>query len=297
MLSQANIDILVGIALALVMFGIGLTMTWNDIANIFSYPKAFCLALASQMIALPLIAFGIAWIAPLSPPIKVGLVILAASPGGSTSGFITFLFRGNVALSLSLTAVNSFLTLFSIPFVINLALRTFMGASANIQLPFWQTVEHVFLISLLPVFAGILVNRVFPKFALRLEHSLRYILMVLLAIVFGIMAFAGENKGGSGLSMADVWQILPYALLLNVACLGFGFGFLYMFKLSYADRLTAAIESGVHNTALAFLIAGSLLHSAEMIKPILLYALFSFWTALIFCYAAAWIRSRERKKN
>lgn len=302
MLSQATIDLLVSVALALIMFGIGLTMTWRDIANIFTYPKAFFLALASQMLALPVIAFVIAIFAPLSPAIKVGLVILAASPGGSTSGFITFLFRGNVALSLSLTAVNSFLTLFSIPLVVNFALGYFMHSTAgDFQLPFWNTVQHVFLISLLPVFFGILVNRLYPEFALRLEKNMRYILMALLGGVFSIMLFGGKNNGGAGLTLADVWLILPYALLLNVACLFFGYGFLFAFRLSHADRLTAAIESGVHNTALAFLIAGSLLHNNEMVKPILLYALFSFWTAVLFSYGMAWLRAwvnyPKRKQN
>ena len=125
------IDILVSTVLGLIMFGIGLSLKISDFTNIAKYPKAFSLALASQMIALPLIAFLVASVANVPNEIKVGLVILAASPGGATSGFITHLFHGNVALSLSLTSINSFLTLFSIPFVVNLALQHFMGKSTD----------------------------------------------------------------------------------------------------------------------------------------------------------------------
>ena len=276
------IDILVSSVLALIMFGIGLSLTLKDFSNIALYPKAFATALTSQMVALPIIAFALASAFDLSNEIKVGLVILAASPGGATSGFITHLFKGNVALSLSLTAVNSFLTLFSIPFIVNIALKHFMGQSSDIVLPFWDTFFHIFFIALIPAFLGLMLRRYYTNWAIKVEKPAKYVMMFLLFSVFTIKIFAGQNSGGSGLTYNDFKNILPPALLLNLICLLVGYFLLKVARLKHADSLTAAIESGVHNTTLAFLIAGTLLQNQEMVKAPLIYSMFSFWTALLF---------------
>lgn len=277
-----TIDLLVSSVLALIMFGIGLSLTLNDFTNIALYPKAFITALCSQMIALPLLAFATASLFQLSDEIRVGLVILAASPGGATSGFITHLFKGNVALSLSLTAVNSFLTLLTIPFVVNLALAHFMGQQSEIHLPFWETFIHIFSIALVPTFLGLLLRRYKTDWAIQIEKPAKYVMMFLLFTVFTIKIFAGQSSGGSGLTTVDFMEILPPALLLNALCLLTGYFLLKTVRLQHPDSLTAAIESGVHNTTLAFLIAGTLLHNETMVKAPLIYSMFSFWTALLF---------------
>lgn len=282
-----TIDILVSSVLALIMFGIGLSLSLKDFTNIALYPKAFATALTSQMIALPLLAFAVANVFDVSDEIKIGLVILAASPGGATSGFITHLFKGNVALSLSLTSVNSFLTLFSIPFVVNLALRYFMGKSSEMVLPFWDTFIHIFLIALTPAFLGLLLRKYCTSWAIKIEKPAKYIMMVLLFTVFTIKIFASENSGGSGLTNQDFKDILPPALLLNFLCLMIGYLLLKAVKLKHTDSLTAAIESGVHNTSLAFLIAGTVLQNELMVKPALVYSMFSFWTALLFGFISS----------
>jgi bile acid:Na+ symporter, BASS family len=282
-----TIDILVSSVLALIMFGIGLSLTLKDFTNIALYPKAFITALTSQMIALPLIAFAVASFFDVSAEIKVGLVILAASPGGATSGFITHLFKGNVALSLSLTAVNSFLTLFSIPFIVNLALKHFLGQQSDIVLPFWDTFFHIFFIALIPAFCGVMLRRYRTDWAVRIEKPAKYVMMFLLFSVFTIKIFAGESSGGSGLTKSDFREILPPALLLNFICLMVGYFLLKAVSLKHPDSLTAAIESGVHNTTLAFLIAGTLLQNETMVKPPLIYSMFSFWTALLFGFIAS----------
>ncbi len=282
-----TIDILVSSVLALIMFGIGLSLTLKDFTNIALYPKAFVTALTSQMVALPLIAFYIASFANVSNEIKVGLVILAASPGGATSGFITHLFKGNVALSLSLTSINSFLTLFSIPFVVNFALKHFMGQTSEIILPFWDTFAHIFFIAIIPALLGLLIRRFRTSWAIKVEKPAKYVMMFLLFSVFTIKIFAGQNSGGSGLSTEDFKDILPSALLLNFTCLMVGYFLLKFVGLMHADSLTAAIESGVHNTTLAFLIAGTLLQNQTMVKPPLIYSMFSFWTALLFGFISS----------
>ncbi len=266
------------------MFGVGLSLTLTDFISIIRHPRAFFSALGAQMIGLPIIAFIVCLIAPLPAELKVGLIILSASPGGATSGFLTYLWRGNVALSLSLTAVNSFLTLFSIPIVVNLGLVVFMGHETEIHLPFWETVSQIFYITIIPAFFGLFVRRKFPVTAEKISKPSKYIMLVLLAIVFAIKMFAGENYGGAGLEWHDFARITPFALIQNAGCLFFGYFFLKYMGLPHSSRLTAAMESGVQNTTLAFLIANNLLANQDMVKPALVYSLYSFWTACLFAY-------------
>lgn len=278
------VDLAVGSVLALVMFGVGLSLTFSEFTNIVRQPRAFFSALGAQMLGLPLIALIIGMLSPLPAEIKVGLMILAASPGGATSGFLTYLWRGNVALSLALTSVNSFLTLFSIPIVVNFGLAIYMGRSTDLHLPFWETVRHIFFITMIPAACGILLRRSYPDFAERISKPAKYVMLTLLAVVFTIKLFAGKSQGGSGLSAVDFMTITPFALLQNASCLFFGYFFMRWMGLPHASRLTAAMESGVQNTTLAFLIASNMLENQEMVKPALVYSLYSFWTACLFAY-------------
>ncbi len=266
------------------MFGIGLSLTAGDFTRIIRYPKALLSALGAQMLGLPILAFLINLIVPLPAELKVGFIILAASPGGATSGFLTYLWRGNVALSLSITSINSFLTLFSIPLVVNLGLRVFMGRETDLHLPFWETVQHIFFITIIPASIGVYVRHRFPVFADKIRIPAKYVMLVFLAIVFLIKMFAGESHGGAGLTLEDFIRISPVALIQNAACLLFGYFFMYYMGLTHPSRLTAAMESGVQNTTLAFLIASNMLGMQEMVKPALVYSLYSFWTACLFAY-------------
>jgi BASS family bile acid:Na+ symporter len=266
------------------MFGIGLSLTGGDFTRIIRYPKALFSALSAQMLGLPILAFLINLIAPLPAELKVGFIILAASPGGATSGFLTYLWRGNVALSLSITSINSFLTLFSIPLVVNLGLRVFMGRETDLHLPFWETVQHIFFITIIPASIGVYFRHRFPVFADKIRIPAKYVMLVFLAIVFLIKMFAGESQGGAGLTLEDFIRISPVALIQNAACLLFGYFFMYYMGLTHPSRLTAAMESGVQNTTLAFLIASNMLGIQEMVKPALVYSLYSFWTACLFAY-------------
>ena len=275
------------------MFGVGLSLTFTDFMRVVRHPRAFFTALTVQMLALPAIAFIIAWILPIPPALKVGFVILAASPGGATSGFLTYLWRGNVALSLSLTAVNSALTLFSIPIVVNIGLRVFMDKSTDLHLPFWETVGHIFFITIIPAFFGVLLRKVRPVFAEKISKPAKYVMLGLLAIVFAVKLFGSESVGGTGLNARDILLILPVGLLQNAACLLTGYFALYYMKAPHPSRLTGAMESGVQNTTLAFLIAGNLLGNPEMVKPALVYSMFSFWTACIFAWTANKMAGRD----
>ena len=279
------LDVAVGTVLGLVMFGVGLSLSYKDFTVILRRPRAFLSALGAQMIGLPIIAFIICFIAPLPAELKVGLIILAASPGGATSGFLTYLWKGNVALSISITSVNSLLTLFSIPIIVNIGLTVFMGRSTDLHLPFWDTVNHIFFITIIPAFLGLLLRHKAPQFSERISKPAKYIMLVLLAVVFAIKLFGGKSAGGAGLSQNDFLLITPFALLQNGACLFFGYYFLKYMKIPHPSRLTAAMESGVQNTTLAFLIAGNMLNNQNMVKPALVYSLYSFWTACLFAYS------------
>ena len=281
------VDILVSLVLALVMFGVGLSLTARDFQNIILRPKLLILALAGQLIALPVIAFALSSLNPtLSPEIKTGFIILAASPGGATAGLIAYLFRGNVALSLSITTVNSFLTLFTIPLVVNMGLNYFMGTHTDLHLPFWETVVQIFSITLIPATLGLLLRRYKPVLAQSMERPSRFIMLGLLFIVFIIKIFAGESNGGTSLGLSDFKMVLPHALVQNLSSLLFGYFYLGYFGAPQNSRITAAIESGVQNTTLSFLIAGTLIGNQEMVIPPLIYSMFSFITASTFCFTA-----------
>jgi BASS family bile acid:Na+ symporter len=290
------VDLAVSAVLGLIMFGIGLSLTVSDFSRIIRYPKAFFSALGAQMIGLPIIALLINLIAPLPAALKVGFIILAASPGGATAGFLTYLWRGNVALSLSITSINSILTLFSIPIVVNLGLQIFMGRETALHLPFLETVQHIFLITIIPASIGIMVRHRYPYFADLISKPAKYVMLVLLAIVFLIKMFAGKSYGGAGLDVGDFLQITPIALIQNGACLFFGYFFLYYMGAAHPSRLTAAMESGVQNTTLAFLIASNLLGNQEMVKPALVYSMYSFWTACLFAYFANRIAGKRNEQ-
>ncbi|MCS6929906.1 MAG: bile acid:sodium symporter family protein [Saprospiraceae bacterium] len=287
------VDLAVSAVLALIMFGVGLTLTVDDFIRIVRYPRAFFSALSAQMLGLPILAFLINLLAPLSPALKVGFLILSASPGGATSGFLTYLWRGNVALSLSLTATNSFLTLFTIPIVVNAALLFFLGRSTDLHLPFWDTVRQVFFITIVPAATGLVVRRYYPLFAQRVSRPARYVMLTLLAVVFFIKMFASEQYGGAGLTLHDFLTITPVALAQNAASLFFGYFFLRWVGEPHPSRLTAAFECGVQNTTLAFLIASILLGSEEMVKPALVYSSYSFWTACLFGIVSNRIASQQ----
>ncbi|MFN0035966.1 MAG: bile acid:sodium symporter family protein [Saprospiraceae bacterium] len=287
------VDVSVGSVLALVMFGVGLSLAFADFMRVVRHPRAFFTALTVQMLALPTIAFIITLLLPIPAELKVGFIILAASPGGATSGFLTYLWRGNVALSLSLTAVNSILTLFSIPIVVNMALHIFLDKSSDLHLPFWDTVGHIFFITIIPAFFGVLLRKYRPVFAERISKPAKYVMLTLLAIVFAIKLFGNESVGGTGLNAQDLVLLIPVGLLQNAACLLTGYFALRYMGLPHPARLTAAMESGVQNTTLAFLIAGNMLGNEEMVKPALIYSMFSFWTACIFAWTANKVAGKD----
>ena len=275
-------DFLVSGVLATIMFGIGLSINLDDLKQIYHSPKAFFYGLFAQMILLPVIAFLIMYLTDLPPAMKVGFIILAACPGGTTSGFINVLFRGNVALSVTLTTINSILTLLTIPLLAEIALTVYLGRHSQFELPFMESFLQIFFVTLLPATVGIFVRLKWNNLAEKIQKPVRTAMIILFAGVYSIITFADESKGGSGIQIAEALKIFPYALLLNLA--GFVAGFLMGFisRTGVRTGFTIGIEVALQNTTLALLVGGTLIQNNDMVKPALVYAMFSFWTALIF---------------
>src|SRR5210317_1565548 len=158
-------DYFLPVTLAIITLGMGLSLTDKDFRNIFVQPKAVITGLLCQMILLPLIAFLIARAIDIDPIFKVGLMIIAACPGGATSNLITYLLRGNVALSISMTALNSMITLITIPLIVHFSLETFIQEDSPIELKVGETILKVFLITVVPAFLGTRIRKNYPEFA------------------------------------------------------------------------------------------------------------------------------------
>lgn len=280
--SYTVIDMLLSLTLAFIMLGVGLSLTADSFRKLFLFPRPLIIGLLSQLIILPLIAFLISYFSGMSLPLKVGLVILASCPGGTTSGLLTYYFKGNVALSITFTSINSIITLFTIPFIVNLSLLFYYGQTTLIHLSYIETIIQIFIITIIPACIGVLIRTYRPVFALKAQRPVKVLLTIALALVFIILFFAGNNKGGTGITTDEVLSILPYALLLNILCMSWGFLLGQLAKLGISNSYTIGIEASVHNTTLAFLVAGTLLHNPEMEKPALIYAMFSFWTAILY---------------
>ncbi len=280
------IDYLISGSLALIMFGVGLSVKAESFRNTFSTPRLIFTGLGSQMIGLPLLAFTVAWLSGLPPAFQVGIVILAACPGGTTSGFLTYLFKGNVALSISLTSTNSFITLITIPVIVNLGLFLFYGTTTEIRLPVVDTILRVFTVTIIPAGLGVLVKEWKPNSAARIEQPAKVGFSLLFATVLVVMVFAGDQNSDNGITTEDIYKILPVMLLINLLSYTFGFLTGRFSRYGHKTSFTLGIEVSMQNTTLAFLVGNTILQSYEMVKPALVYAMFSFATGLLFSIIA-----------
>ncbi|MFT6716630.1 MAG: BASS family bile acid:Na+ symporter [Saprospiraceae bacterium] len=290
------VNLFIGLVLVLIMFSVGLTLTVDKFKTVLKHPRAFILGLSLQMIALPVLAFVFCVFSNISPEWKAGLFILSLCPGGTTSNFISYLLKGNTELSVAMTSVNGLLTLFTIPLLGNFVLHYFLGNSVGVELAYGKTVLKLLLVTTLPVLIGLLVKSNYPKitkllnahFTVKFKANtinvayLKLVTLTLLGIMFTIKLFASENAGGTNLSQQDLFDLLPIVLLFNLTGLGFGYLLPKLLQLTKNTSMTIGIEVGLQNTSLAFLVIGGLLQNTTMQQPALVYALFSFWTAVLF---------------
>lgn len=284
------IDWVISTVLAFIMLAVGLSLRLRDFRALAARPLTVLTGMGLQLVLLPIVAFFVASFFDLSPAFRVGIIILAATPGGMTSNFISFLLNANTALAVSLTICNSLVTMFTVPIIINLGLNRFYGELSIYTLPFAETAGRIFAIVLLPVVIGIALRAYRPRTAGRLQLTFRWLSMGLLAVVFLIKAFAPASAGGSSLTVAEVALILPASLTVNFLALLLGRFVAWISGYGRNEQLTMGVEIGIQNTSLAFLIAGTILGNQDMLKPALIYATFSFITAVAY---GLWVKPGE----
>jgi BASS family bile acid:Na+ symporter len=270
------------LALFAVMLGMGLGLTVEDFTRVLVYPRAVVVGLLAQLVMLPVLGFVLASVFPLSPELAVGVMILAACPGGPTSNLITYLARGNVALSITLTAVSSVVTVFTIPVVVNWAMGAFLGEATTLRLPLLATVLQIAVITLIPVAIGMALHHFLPRFAAQVERGVKWLSLALLAlIIVGLLAQQRENVAGF---FAQVGLV---TLALNLIAMGLGYGIAWLAKVDRPSARAITIEVGIQNGTLAIAIASSpnLLNQPTLAIPAAIYSLIMFVTGAAF---AAW---------
>jgi bile acid:Na+ symporter, BASS family len=289
-MGSALTTVLLPLALAVVMFGLGLSLTLGDFARIGRHPKPVVIALALQLLVLPAVCFGLVLAFDLPPLLAVGMLLLAASPGGTTANLFSHLFRGDVALNISLTAVNSLIAVVTLPLVTNLAIAYFDPAEGGeIGLQFGKTVQ-VFAVVLVPVAVGMLVRHRTPGFADRMDRPVRILsAVVLAAVIVGTIVAERENVVGY---LAEVG--LP-ALLFCLLSLGTGLVVPRLLGVEHRQAIASAFEIGVHNGTLAIAVAISVLGSVELAVPAAVYSVLMFPVAALFGWAVT--RSSARTQE
>lgn len=272
-------NLILAIALMFVMWGMGLSLVVDDFKRVVQYPKAVVIGLTCQLILLPLIGYGLVVVMNVPADISIGVMILAACPGGATSNLISHLARADTALSVTLTAISSIITVITIPLIVNFAMETFLDQSQVIQLSFLETVGKISMIVLIPVALGMMVRRYWPRIAYRLGGSVRIAsAVILLLIIIGIVIKEKEVIPGYFIDAGLV------TLLLNVLTMGIGFGMGRLFLLSPPQATSISVESGIQNGTLALAIAGGLLNNTAFAIAPVVYSLIMFFTAGVIIY-------------
>ncbi|MGM5480707.1 MAG: bile acid:sodium symporter family protein [Nanobdellota archaeon] len=277
-------DVLVKVVLFLIMFGVGLSVRFRDFKKLFIIPKEVIIGTILQIVALPLLAFIVAELSGLSDPLKAGLVILSACPGGTTSNFISFLTNAKTSLSIALTSVNSIIILFSIPTITTITLTHYMGSTLGVSIPFGETMFIIFVIVLLPAIIGMLVSEWNQSLFNSLKKPIKIVSVILFVIFFIIKFFGGDSFGGTTIDIPTILSLLIPLFVFHLLALAVGFFGGRLFHLEHKARVTLGIEVGLQNTALALLITSTVLSQELLSYPALTYALFSFWTTLLFAF-------------
>lgn len=263
------------IALAIIMFGLGLDLTVGDFRRVGRAPRAVAVALACQIVLLPAICFGLVVLFDLPALLGIGMLLLAASPGGTTANLFSHLFRGDVALNITLTAINTVIAVVTLPLITGLAIA-YYDRQDDVSMPLVEIVK-VFALILLPVGIGMAVNNRVPGFARRMDKPVRIGSAVILAVlVLGILLDQRENVGDY---LADVGLI---AALFCAISLVVGYYVPKGLGVTGPQAIASSMEVGVHNATLAIFVAVEVLDEVEISVPAAVYSL------VMFLFAALW---------
>lgn len=272
-------QILLPVALFIIMMGMGLTLVPADFKRIFLFPKAVATGLILKLLFIPALTFALLAVIPMSPELAVGFILLAACPGGATTNLITHLAKGDVALSITLTAIASVITVFSIPVFVEIGLLKYLGETQAIELPFFRTIVQILVITVLPVCVGMVIFNRFPKAAAALERPVKLLSAVfLILIILGVLVQERANLG-------DFFaQAGPFSLLLNIAGMGLGYAITWFITRNRAQAVTVGIEIGVVNGTLGIAIAAGILQNSVMTIPSAIYSIIMFPTVMLMIY-------------
>ena len=269
------ITILLPLALAIIMIGLGLELRLQDFARVTKHPKAVLIALFCQLVILVSIAFIICKVLALPPLLSVGLMLLAASPGGSTANLFSYLFKGDIALNITLTAINSVIAAFSLPLIVNFSIQHFMNDGQQIHLDLSKILQ-VFAIIIIPVGIGMLIRHYAPNFTQKVNKPLR-----IFAVSFLILIIIGAIT-------KERHQILDYLAQVGLATVVFclcslivGYFVPRILGINSAQARACAFEIGIHNSTLAMTIALTVMASSTIAMPAAVYSIFMYIFAAI----------------
>ena len=267
-------SIIIPICLFLIMMGMGLTLIANDFKRVLKYPKAVGIGLTNQLLLLPIIGFALANIMPLEPEYAVGVMLLVLCPGGTTSNLFTYLAKGDVALSVTMTAIASIITVFSIPIVLSFSLVHFMGAGSEFQLPVLKTMITLIVLTIVPISIGMLIKRFAPKVADKSQLYVSRFGVIFLTFLVVFLSYVQRDIIVEALIATG-----PVSLLLNLSTMALGYYTSKWFGLNLAQRTSITLEVGLQNSTLSIFMALTLLANYKMSMTPAIYTLIMFLTA------------------
>tara|TARA_B100000700_G_C14962894_1_gene817428 strand:- start:271 stop:1131 length:861 start_codon:yes stop_codon:yes gene_type:complete len=272
-------DIILPIALAFIMLVLGLGLTAQDFLRVIKQPRDFFIGLFSQVILLPIVAFLIIKIWSIAPELAIGVMIIAAAPGGVTSNLLTSFAKGDVALSISLTAIISLLCVFTIPFIVLTSAELLGKTEATNNVSLFNMTKDMFLIVTVPVILGMLFRKFVPNLSLKLEPTAKKISIVLFILVLlGAIAAERENV------LSYFAQAGLITLTLNVLMMIIAFYVAQTFATGIKQKKSITIECGLQNGTLAIFVATSLFDGGVYVIPAAIYSLIMFATSIIFVF-------------
>lgn len=277
------ITLLLPISLFVIMSSLGLALTLGDFRRVVVFPRGVTIGLANLLLISPLLAFTLAKVFALPPELAIGMVLLGASPGGTTANMLTHLARGDTALSITMTAISSVAAVFTVPLLLAMASAHFMSADARYELHMNAIIVKILLITLVPLSLGMVVRARAPGWALRNEKRAKQIAMIFFALV-AFAAIWSEREHIAG----NFGSVGIAVISLNVLAMGISFLISRLAGLDGPQSTAVSIELGVHNTTLAMAVGAMV--APAMIIPAAVYGVFMFFTAGAF---ARWMYSRN----
>jgi BASS family bile acid:Na+ symporter len=264
----------VPICIFLIMMGMGLSLVPNDFKRILKYPKAVSVGLLNQLILLPIIGFTLANIMPLEPEYAVGVMLLVLCPGGTTSNMFSHIAKGDVALSVTMTAVASLITVFTIPVVLNLSLVHFMGEGSEFQLPLIPTIISLMGLTIVPIAIGMLIKSFAPRFADSSQVLVSRFGILFLTLLIIFLTYVQQDIVVSAFIATG-----PVSLILNISTMALGYYSSRWFGLNAAQTTSVTIEVGIQNSTLSMFMALTLLANYKMSFTPAIYTLVMLFTA------------------